>query len=261
MKVEILQDQKTVAERAATLMCELAGHGREAAALNDRAPEIPLDSNPFNVALSGGTTPKMLYKCLTNDRWKECLPWQVIRWFVGDERNVPLDHTDNNFHLAKTELFDPAGVPEAYQFPLTRVGVAPPEQVACDYELDILEYVKPRTAGGVPQFDLILLGIGTDGHTASLFPHTKALTPPAGKVVVANYVEKRQTWRITLTPDVIRAAKHVVVLVAGEDKAEALSHVLEGEDDFFNYPAQIARDLPGAIWLVDEPAGSMLKKK
>lgn len=250
MKIEILENQAAVAQRAADLLLELC-----------RAKADAHSADGFvNVALSGGTTPKALYKILTAPPYKDAMPWDKIRWFVGDERTVPIDHQDSNFHMARENLFKPLGVSEDLQFPVPNVGVAPPLQVASDYETDILQWVKSRGEEGLPVFDVILLGVGSDGHTASLFPHTKALDESPGKIVVANYVDKLQTWRITLTADVIRNAANVLVLVTGEDKAQAMSHVLDGPPDYPQYPAQLARDLHSATWLVDAAAASHLKK-
>jgi 6-phosphogluconolactonase len=161
--------------------------------------------------------------------------------------------------MAHENLFVPAGVPEKLQFPVERCGVAPPEQVANDYEVELGQAIAQKTANGIPIFDVMLLGVGTDGHTASLFPHTAALKPPPGKVVVANYVDKLKTWRITVTGDVIRSAENLIVMVTGEDKAEAIQHVLEDELDHFIYPAQLVRDLDSATWLLDKAAATNLK--
>lgn len=248
MKIEILENQAAVAQRAADLLLELC-----------RSKAESTGDGIVNVALSGGTTPRALYKILTGAPYKDAMPWGKIRWFVGDERTVPIDHQDSNFHMARENLFKPVGVAEELQFPVPNVGVAPPLQVASDYETEITRWVQPREEGGLPAFDVILLGVGSDGHTASLFPHTKALDESAGKIVVANYVDKLQTWRISLTADVIRNADNVLVLVTGEDKAQAMSHVLDGPSDYPQYPAQLARDLDAATWLVDAPAASHLK--
>lgn len=253
MKLEILNDRAAVAQRAAEILCGLCPKG---SAGGDGARE----SDYYTVALSGGTTPKALYKLLASDPWSHHVPWGKIRWFMGDERTVPLDHQDSNFGLARETMLTPMGVDADLQFPLPHIGVAPPMQVASDYETEIVQWVKPGADGTTPAFDVILLGVGSDGHTASLFPHTSALNPPMNKFVVANFVEKLKTWRITVTPEIIRHARNVIVMVTGEDKAEALKHVLEGPADFELYPAQIGRDLPGATWLIDTGAAAALEK-
>jgi len=248
MNIEVLSSRDAVAQRGAEMVCQCA-------------TEAVARDGEFNIALSGGTTPKHLYQLLAAAPLRSRLPWDKIRWFLGDERNVPLDHKDSNYHMACETLFNPANVDESNRFPLAHAGTAAPEQVASDYELDILQWVPRGGDQSLPQFDLVLLGVGTDGHTASLFPHTKALHSPEGKIVVANWVEKLQTWRYTLSPDVIRSAARIVVLVTGDDKAEALQHVLEGAQDIAMYPAQIVRDLAATTWLCDEAAAAKLKSR
>ena len=257
MKIEVLENQAAVAKRAADLLCEICS---EAALKDNRAGNGSAPSEAVNVALSGGTTPKLLYQNLAREPWRGRLPWGQVRWFLGDERTVPVDHADSNYRMVREAMFDVVQVSENLRFPVPLIGVAQPEQAAMDYEQEILHAVTDKSSAGLPRFDLMLLGVGTDGHTASLFPHTEALTPPAGKVVVANHVEKMKSWRITMTPAVILQARRVIVMVTGEDKAEALKHVLEGPDDFPSYPAQIARDLESAVWLLDEAAAISLER-
>lgn len=252
MKLEILADKEAVARRAAELFNEMA---------NATVSKSSSTDDPFCVALAGGTTPQLLYRLLVQSPWKEAIPWSRIYWFIGDERAVDLDHSDSNYRMIREAMFDPAGVSSDHQFPVERAGVAPPEQVAGDYELDILQWVQRGGEKSTPQFDVVFLGMGTDGHTASLFPHTKALHPPESRAFMANYVDKLNAWRLTITPDVITTAHHVIVLVTGEDKAEALKLVLEGKESWHNYPAQIVRNLDSAVWLVDEAAAARLQQR
>ena len=213
----------------------------------------------FRVALAGGSTPRAVYTALAagaNLNWER---WQI---FWSDERCVPPTSSDSNYRMAKDTLLDP----------LTRQGDAPrmvvrlagegdPEAAAAAYERAVRETVPANPdsgAGDVPRFDLILLGMGADGHTASLFPHTAALAETE-RLVVANAVPKLDTTRLTFTFPLINAARRVLVLVGGADKAPALHQVLSGPRDADLYPSQRLHPADGTItWLVDTAAHSQL---
>ena len=213
----------------------------------------------FRVALAGGSTPRAIYTALAagaNLNWER---WQI---FWSDERCVPPTSPDSNYRMAKETLLDP----------LTRQGDAPrmvvrlagegePEAAAAAYERAVRETVPANPdsgAGDVPRFDLILLGMGADGHTASLFPHTAALAETE-RLVVANAVPKLDTTRLTFTFSLINAARRVLVLVAGADKAPALYQVLSGPRDPDLYPSQRLRPVDGTVtWLLDAAAHSQL---
>lgn len=244
----ILEDKNAVAERAAELF---------AAVTNAEVGEHGADDPKVSIALAGGTTPRALYEKLSRKPWYDRIPWQKIEWFIGDERTVPADHEDSNFRMMRETLFEPAGVAEDARFRVM-TELATPQAVAQDYAECLRDFVAiSHESADVPAFDLMLLGMGGDGHTASLFPHTEALNA-AGELVVANYVEKLDTWRITVTWPVIRASRQVLVLVTGSDKAEALYQVLEGERNEAEYPAQHLRDLPQVTWLVDKAAAAKI---
>jgi len=213
----------------------------------------------FRVALAGGSTPRAIYTALAagaNLNWER---WQI---FWSDERCVPPTSPDSNYRMAKETLLDP----------LTRQGDAPrmvvrlagegePEAAAAAYERAVRETVPANPdsgAGDVPRFDLILLGMGADGHTASLFPHTAALAETE-RLVVANAVPKLDTTRLTFTFPLINAARRVLVLVAGADKAPALHQVLSGPRKPDLYPSQRLHPVDGTItWLLDAAAHSQL---
>jgi 6-phosphogluconolactonase len=197
----------------------------------------------FTVALAGGSTPRATYALLASDEFATRLNWQHVHIFWGDERCVPPDHPDSNYRMAREALLDHVPVPTGN---IHRVqGELKPERAASIYQ-DELKAVL----GSDGQFDLILLGMGTDGHTASLFPGTTALEERK-RAAVAVYVEKLQSWRVTLTLPVINAARHVLFLVSGESKAAALAQINVGEP----LPASLVRPSHGQLtWLVNQDA-------
>lgn len=205
---------------------------------------------PAYIALSGGTTPKRMYERMTKDP-ADALVWQNAHWFVSDERNVPLDHPDSNFGLAERILFQPAAVPRSLQHPVP-IQMQAPTQAAEQYETMIANHL-PRRVLGRPSFDLILLGLGDDAHTASLFPGTAALSE-VNHNVVANYVPKLNTARITFTAPLINSASEVIFLVSGTNKTSALEQIWYGPPNFDQYPAQLIRGSKRLIWMVDRAA-------
>ncbi len=214
------------------------------------------EGRPFRVALAGGTTPKLLYGLLASDTFRHDVPWNNVEFFFGDERWVPHTHRDSNYKLANDNLFKPANLDPDNIFPMPTEGVQPKE-AAAQYEAT-LRRVFGLEDGQLPHFNLIFLGMGDDGHTASLFPYTEALDE-TDKLVAANYVKKFDTYRITLTAPVLNAADEVLVLVSGESKAPALKAVLEGDYNYEEYPSQLLRNAQGHVtWLVDRPAASLL---
>ena len=205
----------------------------------------------FTVALAGGSTPKATYEILARDYAGE-LDWSKVHVFFGDERTVLPDHEDSNYLMAQRTLLSHVPVGSVHRMR----GELPPAEAAAAYEQELQEFFGPDS---VPAFDLILLGIGEDGHTASLFPETSALDV-TDRWVVANPVLKLETTRLTLTIPVINAAKAVTFLVAGEGKAEALKQILEGVADPRAYPAKFIRPECGDLtWMVDTAAASSLK--
>jgi len=201
------------------------------------------DHGRFTVALSGGSTPRLLYEQLA----AQPIEWQQVHVFWGDERCVPPHHPDSNYGMAQRALLSHVDIPAQNVHRLK--GELDPAQAAHQYE-DELRAIF----GALPRFDLILLGMGTDAHTASLFPGTPAVNEQR-RWVVAQYVQKSQNQRLTLTPPAINHAAHVIFLVAGRDKAPALQSVWHGPHDPDRFPAQIVRPMTGrVIWLVDRAA-------
>jgi 6-phosphogluconolactonase len=229
-----------------------------AAAFMRLAKQAMAIGQPFRVALSGGSTPRLLYRQLTSDAFRGEIPWEHIQFFFGDERWVPHDHPDSNYRLAEDELFGKVPVNRGNIFPVPTEGLTP-EEAAAQYEQTIRRVFGVAEAQ-VPSFDLILLGMGEDGHTASLFPHTAALHE-GHRLVVAHFVDKLNAYRITLTPVVLNAAANVIFMVTGAGKASALKNVLEGDYDPDTFPAQLLRNALGrVVWLVDKDAALALDK-
>ncbi len=212
----------------------------------------------FHVALSGGSTPSGLFTRLaSDDTLRQRIAWEKIHFWWSDERHVPPDHPDSNFKMANDALGSRVEIPSQN---IHRVRAENPDasQAALEYENE-LRAVFRVSAPAFPQFDLILLGMGNDGHTASLFPGTRALAETE-RLVVANWVGKFFTWRITFAASFINHARCVMFLVAGEDKALPLKGVLEGPREPAQLPAQLIQPTNGnLIWLLDEKAASQLK--
>jgi 6-phosphogluconolactonase len=219
------------------------------------ASEAVADRGRFTIALSGGSTPKSLYTLLATNA-RTSLPWDRMYFFFGDERHVPPTDPESNYRMADEAMLSKIPVAPGNVF---RVQAENPdaEAAAEAYEQTLRRFFALE-AGQVPSFDLILLGMGPDGHTASLFPGTEALNEKS-KLVVANWVEKLKTHRITLTLPVLNAAQCVAFLVSGTDKAPVLKSVLEGDASGEQYPAKLVRPAQGKlIWLLDRAAASGL---
>jgi 6-phosphogluconolactonase len=211
----------------------------------------------FTVALSGGSTPRGLYKLLATDpAWRDQLPWAHMHVFWGDERHVPPEHAESNFRMANEALLSVAPVPAAN---IHRIygEAASADEAASEYE-DELREVFGLADGEVPRFDLILLGLGPEGHTASLFPGTRALAENH-RLVVCNWVGKLFADRITLTAPVLNNAASVIFIVSGADKATALKAILEGPYEPDQLPAQLINPTNGRlVWLLDRAAAQDL---
>lgn len=208
-----------------------------------------------SIALSGGSTPKSLYHLLATNA-RTSLPWDRMFFFWSDERHVPPTDNDSNYRMANDALLSKVPVPPGNVF---RVAAENPDAgaAAAAYEQSVRTFFSLQ-AGQVPVFDLILLGMGPDGHTASLFPGTAGLQEKS-RLVIANWVEKFQTHRLTFTLPVINAAHCVAFLVSGTDKATALKAVLQSDAPGEQYPAKLVRPENGKlVWLVDRAAASGL---
>jgi 6-phosphogluconolactonase len=243
-EVRILPDAAALARAAADEFIHLA---RAAVAERGR----------FIVALSGGSTPKAVFALLAADELNGSgkLPWDKAQVFFGDERHVPPDHPDSNYRMANEALLAKVPIPQGN---VHRVQTELDASfAAADYEAELRRVFDLRS-GEVPGFDLIMLGMGPDGHTASLFPGTAALEERAA-LVVANWVEKLKTHRITFTYPVLNAAAEVMFVAGGADKAEMLRNVLRGDPSGQTYPARFVRPHSGRLlWLVDEAAAAKM---
>ena len=204
----------------------------------------------FAVALAGGSTPEATYEVLAND-YAGALDWSKVHVFFGDERTVPPNHEDSNYRMTHETLLSRVPVGSVHRMR----GELPPAEAAAAYEEELRGFFG--TSDEPPSLDLILLGIGEDGHTASLFPETSALEVQ-DRWVVANPVLKLETTRLTLTVPVINSARSVNFLVAGESKAEALKQILKGDADPRQYPAKLVRPAGGPVWMVDRAAAKSL---
>lgn len=211
-------------------------------------------SGRFMAALAGGSTPRPLYELLAGD-FREKVPWEKTEIFISDERCVPPDHPDSNFGLIDKVLLQKLNLP-VHQIHRMK-GELEPRQAADEYETEIIRVFNLRP-GQFPVFDLLMLGMGADGHTASIFPGSDVLNETS-RLVAAPYVPKLQAHRLTLTPPVLKCARRVLLLVTGAEKADALAHVLAGAFEPETYPAQLLRTAEGeVIWLLGSEAASKL---
>jgi 6-phosphogluconolactonase len=243
-EIRILADGAAIARRAAQEFVQAA-----ASAVRTRGS--------FNVALAGGSTPKALYSLLVYDpALRSQVPWDKLHLFFGDERHVPPDHPDSNFRMATEAMISKSPLqPEQ----VTRIKGEYPDAdlAALEYEKSLRDYFKLKD-GEYPRFDLVLAGMGNEGHTLSLFPGTKALHAD-GRIVVRNWVGQLCTDRITLTAPAACNSAEILFMVTGADKAPALKSVLEGPFEPDQLPAQLLQPRNGKLlWLVDTAAGSML---
>jgi 6-phosphogluconolactonase len=207
------------------------------------------------VALSGGSTPIRMFHKLAAAPFSQQIPWEVVHFFWCDERCVPPDDPESNFGQARQALFGPLNLPEER---LHRIaGELEPEQAAAAYTETLHQFKAPGLSW--PVFDLVLLGLGADGHTASLFPGAPLPEQTPVMAVTADY-QGRPARRVTLTPMVFNTARQVSFLVAGAEKAEAVKHALLDPPDPLRYPAQRIQPIHGALhWLVDAAAGEMMR--
>ncbi len=243
--VRILQDAAAIAKRSAEEFIQSASAAAKT-------------NGSFSVCLAGGSTPKALYALLVSDPLRPQLPWDKMQFFFGDERHVAPTHPDSNFRMATETLVSKAPLkPEQVH----RIKAENPdtEQAAREYELELRSHLH-LAAGDAPRFDLVLLGMGNEGHTLSLFPGTKALRDN-GRLVMRNWVGKLFAERITLTAPAVNNAALVIFMVAGGDKALALKAVLEGPYEPEQLPAQLIDPKNGRLlWLVDAAAGGILSR-
>jgi 6-phosphogluconolactonase len=237
-------DAEALARRAAHYFVEMAG---EAADARGRA----------RIAVSGGSTPKAAFALLgdPNQPWRARMPWDRLELFWVDERCVPPDDPDSNYRMTREALLDIAPL-RPDQIHRMR-GELEPAAAAAQYEAELRSCFKVEGAD-LPRFDLVALGMGPDGHTASLFPHTEALKE-TNRLVTANHVQNKDAWRITLTWPVINRANSVFFLIGGADKAQILNEVLTGPKDSARLPSQLIWPVSGILTLIlDKSAAALL---
>jgi 6-phosphogluconolactonase len=246
-KVILFVNGMEIAQRAADEVVRIAS---EAAAAR----------GAFTIALSGGSTPKVLYALLAeNPALRNSLPWDKMKVFFGDERHVGPGHADSNFQMASDTMLSKVPL-QAKQIHRIKGEYRDTAQAAVEYEATIQREFGLK-AGEFPRFDLVLLGMGSEGHTLSLFPGTKALHETQ-RIVTRNWVGKLYTERITLTAPAANNAANIIFMIAGADKACALKAVLEGPHEPEQLPAQMIQPANGKLsWLADQAAGSMLSKE
>ena len=240
VKIIVLEDAEEVARRAADLFVEIAE-----ASMASRGR--------FSVALAGGSTPRRCYEMLASDGYRNRLDWSRVHIFFGDERTVPPTDAESNYRMAYEAMLSRLPIPQ--QNVHRMMGENDPPSGARLYEEELRSFFQDAPW---LRFDLILLGMGDDGHTASLFPHTPALLEERAWVV-ANRVEKLKTFRLTLTATAINHAAHIVFMVTGAAKAERLREVIRGPRDPERLPSQLIRPVDGSLtWLVDKAAARLL---
>lgn len=236
----VCRDPQDLYEQAAALFACLAG-------------EAVAETGRFTVALSGGSTPKGVYALLGETEIARQIPWAQVHLFWGDERCVPPTHPESNYRLVEELLLSRISIParNVHRMP----AELPPTEAARAYE-QILRDTFGFSAETLPRFDLVFLGMGTDGPTASLFPGTVGLREEK-RLVIAHSVEKLKAWRVTLTPPVFNQAAHIVFLICGADKAVILKEVFHDASQPERLPVQLIHSTHGRLlWLVDQAAAS-----
>lgn len=237
----ICKDAEEVASAAADLFIDIS-----AAAIREHGK--------FRVALSGGSTPKRTYQLLAERNAK--VDWSNVDLFWGDERCVRADDPQSNFRMTSEALLRHVPVPPG-NVHRVRTELDSPEAAAQEYEREIFDTF--RATADTPRFDLALLGLGTNGHTASLFPNSRVLHENH-RMVVADYVEEVSMWRITMTVPLLNAARTIAFLIAGQEKAEVVSEVVYGAKDVERLPAQLIQPTNGKlVWILDESAARLVR--
>ena len=217
------------------------------------ARELRGTTESFAVALAGGNTPRQVYELLATERFKNRVEWSQVHLFFGDERCVPPEHPDSNYAMAYEALISRVPIPakNVHRIP----GESNPNEGALEYENELRAFFAGLAW---PRFDLVLLGMGEDGHTASLFPDSAALKETSRWVVATRNEQSRQE-RITLTVPVFNHARRIMVLVTGKKKAQRLKEVLRRQPGSEQLPVQAITPINGMLeWLVDADAASLL---
>ena len=240
-RIETLADSAAVAQAAANLFVE-------------RARLAHANGHDFHVALSGGSTPRRFHALLAASPLREQVDWSRVQFFWGDERCVPPDDPESNYRMARETLLDAVSVTPAQIHRMH--GEDDPAQAASAYEAEVRR-VFGAAPDATPRFDLIYVGMGPDGHTLSLFPHTAALRV-TNRLVTANVVPQLNTTRITFTTTLANHAAQVAFVIVGADKADALAEVLQGAPNPQLYPSQLIAPAGDLLFLLDQPAAARL---
>ncbi len=241
---------------AATLNLEMA------ATMARLSSDVIKQRGVCTLVLSGGSTPKSLYALMARSDWRTKFDWTHTSLFWGDERSVPPDHPDSNYAMVKKALLSQVPIPaDNVNRIVTEQGT--PDEVAAVYEETLRRQAAAKADTkqiAMPRFDLVLLGLGTNGHTASLFPHMAALRERE-RLVVASYVEEVKSYRITMTAPLLNNARNIFFLVSGAEKADVLQQVLYGPQQPEVLPAQLIRPSNGSlVWMTDQPAARLLPR-
>lgn len=245
-EIRIYEDLSELTQAAADRFVEAAHGGIEAKGF-------------FTISLAGGSTPRSLYTRLSSSDYRARVDWTRVHFFWGDERIVPSTHPDSNYRMANETLLKNIPISEDH---LHRIPteLTPASQAAETYSNELKNFFGLKEQQW-PRFDLILLGMGPDGHTASLFPGSTTLFEK-DRLVDSPYVEKFHSYRITLTPPTLNQAAGVLFFVAGGEKAQAVREVLEGNYDPARYPSQIIQPVDGALtWMLDRQAARLLSSR
>ncbi len=245
-EIRIAPDRETLAQLAAEEFARCARRAID-------------DQGSFAVALSGGSTPKDLYLLLASEQhpFRRQIAWDKVHFFWGDERHVPPDDPQSNYRMTREALLSKLPVPEAnvHRVPAEKADAA---QAATAYEQTLRDFFQ-LAGRQLPRFDLVLLGLGPEGHTASLFPDN-TVPRDNSQLVAAPWVEKFNTYRITLTPAVLNHAARVAFLASGAEKAEIVAEIIDGPDQPDLLPAQLIRpDQVPVVWLLDAAAAGKLR--
>ena len=219
----------------------------------DTAQSSIAEHGKFNVVLSGGNSPKKLYELLASSLYNKKMDWKKLFFFFGDERCVPQDDSENNARMVHQALFDPLHISSNQIFKID-TSLQPPEAAA-----KYMDVIEAHFTGRQPRFDLIVLGLGENAHTASLFPNNEVLVETSGTIKEV-FLQDENRFRITMTAPLINEGHHLAFLVYGKNKSKAVRHVLKDKTDIQKYPAQLIRPVHGDLqWFLDEGAAPDLR--
>ena len=242
MEIQIFDTEEEVIESYAKFIVE-------------KAKEALKERGRFTLVLSGGNSPKRVYELLATEKYNSAINWSQVDFFFGDERYVPFESERNNARMALNSLLRPLEL-AAERIHIINTTL-PVEEAARDYFSQIEGYFSNEK----PVFDLVLLGLGSNAHTASLFPHTTVLHAKNPDVKPV-FLKDEQVWRITLTAPLINAAHDVAFLTFGEDKSRAVWQIIKGEKDTESFPAQLIKPTSGTLhWFLDQEAASLIQAK